>query len=81
MATITVGRFSHDPTTGTLTGPAAYMREQGDAYLAETLAGKNEAFNRSAHFSPNVETALLVYLQTDYAAWAGARDLMRSFGR
>ncbi len=69
----TVGRFTLDGTT--LTGPQRYMREQGDARLAKMLAGEDPVFNASAHLSPNIETAILVWLQTDYAAWAGMQEL------
>ncbi len=69
----TVGRFTLDGNT--LTGPQQYMREQGDARLANMLAGNDPVFNASAHLSPNIETAILVWLQTDYAAWAGAQEL------
>jgi hypothetical protein len=31
-------------------------------------------FNASRHFSPDVVTAILVRLQTDYAAFAGQRQ-------
>lgn len=72
--TKTVGRFTIDGET--LSGPAEYMREQGDARLAEVLAGKNEVFNMTAHLSPDVETALLVNLQTDFAGWLGTRQMM-----
>jgi len=68
-----VGRFTLDGTT--LTGPERYMREQGDARLAQMLAGNDPVFNASAHLSPNIETAILVWLQTDYAAWAGAQEM------
>ena len=71
-APITCGRFTLDPDTGTLTAPAQYMREQGDARLAAITAGRDAAFNMSAHLSPSIEIAILVALQTDYAAWAGA---------
>ncbi len=72
MKTI-VGRFTLDGNT--LTGPQKYMREQGDARLAQMLAGEDAVFNASAHLSPNIETAILVWLQTDYAAWSGAQEI------
>ncbi len=76
-----VGRFTFNEATGTLTGPADYMREQGDAKLDAILAGKDEAFNMSAHYSPNIPTAVLVHLQTDYAGWRGTRELTARLGR
>ncbi|MDF2434886.1 MAG: hypothetical protein JWP44_4517 [Mucilaginibacter sp.] len=70
----TVGHFTLN-ADGTIEGPAAYFREQGNAYLKRLLAGENEAFNMSAHLSPDIETAILVFLQTDCAAWIGAKQL------
>lgn len=75
---VVVGRFRWiptGPTTGDVEGPATYMAEQGNARLDAILAGRVESFNRSAHLSPSVEVAVLVSLQTDYAAWAGERQV------
>lgn len=75
----TVGQFTlHDD--GSLEGPAQYLQEQGNAFLTALLDGTNAAFNMSAHLSPDIETAVLVFLQTDYAGWKGVRDLL-SAGR
>jgi hypothetical protein len=71
----TVGRFSIDGTR--ISGPAEYMRERGDARLHKLLAGQDALFNACAHWSPDTETAILVWLQTDFAAWLGMRDLRR----
>ncbi len=71
----TVGRFYIED--GALYGPALYMQEQGDAKLAGILAGTDTVFNMTAHYSPDLETAILVALQTDYAGWAGARQLIQ----
>lgn len=69
----TVGRFTIEGET--VTGPAQYMKEQGNAKLERICAGRDQVFNMSAHLSPDVETAILVHLQTDYAGWKGAHDL------
>ena len=70
-----VGQFRIDDE-GALWGPKAYMNEQGDAHLAKVLAGECVSFNMTAHLSPDVETAILVSLQTNYAGWKGVRDLL-----
>ena len=74
--TKTVGKFHI--IDGTLYGPAAYMREQGNAKLDNILAGTDAAFNICAGFSPDAETAILVALQTDYAGWLGMKQLCAS---
>lgn len=69
-----VGQFSIED--GTFSGPAEYMREQGNAKLDGILAGTDTAFNLCAGFSPDTETAILVAMQTDYAGWIGMRELL-----
>lgn len=89
---VEVGAFVYE--NGSVTGPAEYMSEQGFARLAKIEAGDDVVFNvgmgRSPYpgswlqvdgpQSPNFETAVLVSLQTDYAAWKGARDFDRARG-
>ena len=70
MATKTVGRFTI--TDGVITGPAAYMREKGFDRIAAIERGEDVIVN--AGYAPDIETAILVSLQTDYAAWAGAKQ-------
>jgi hypothetical protein len=69
----TVGRFTLDDDGG-LSGPKEYMEEQGNAKLDAILDGKDAIFLATAHLSPDMETAILVALQTDYAGWKGVRD-------
>ena len=77
--TKTVKRFTI--TDGVLSGPAEYMREQGDAKLARILAGNDTVFNMTAQFSPDMETAILVALQTDFAGWLGMRQFAGMRGK
>ena len=70
MTTLEIGRFKLEEAA-----PAEYMREQGNAKLDAILAGNDAVFNMSAHYSPTVETAVLVALQTDYAGWAGMKQV------
>ena len=81
MTPKTVGRFTYDPETQTVSGPAQYMRDQGNAKLAAICAGRDEAFNLSAGYSPDVVTAILVALQTDFAGWLGYQQLFGSWRR
>ena len=71
-AVLTVGKFVYE--NGSISGPALYMEEQGNRRLGQILSGHDVVFNMSAHLSPNIETAILVLMQTDYAGWAGSRQ-------
>lgn len=70
----TVGRFSIEGET--FSGPAEYMKQQGNAKLDKILAGKDVVFNMCCDKSPDIETAILVSMQTDYAGWIGAQQLI-----
>lgn len=74
---IEVGKFYVEG--GALYGPADYMREQGDEKLARILAGEDTVFNMTSHLSPNIYTAILVAMQTDYAGWHGMKSFCRTF--
>lgn len=76
---ITVGRFSLDENN-TLTGPAEYMAEQGNAKVDKILRGDDLVFNMTSHLSPDVRTAVLVSLQTDFAGWLGQRQVQNWMG-
>ncbi len=70
--TKTVGQFSMEE--GILSGPRDYMEEQGNALVDRILAGEETVFNLTAGESPDLETAILVRLQTDYAGWLGFKE-------
>ena len=69
----TVGKFTFDGSQ--LSGPARYLEERGNALIDRITAGEDAVFNLTAHLAPDPATALLVRLQTDYAAWLGERQL------
>ena len=71
----TVGEFSIDTDTSTISGPAAYMRERGNDRIDRIAAGQDTVFNAGCRFSPDMYTAVLVSLQTDYAGWKGSRQI------
>lgn len=75
----TVGVF--EIRDGALYGPAEYMREQGDAKVESIQSGNDAVFNICCTKSPDIETALLVSLQNDYAGWKGIRSLDIKGGR
>ncbi len=66
------GEFSMED--GVLTAPRMYMEEQGNALVDKILAGEDMIFNMTSGQSPDVETAILVRLQTDYAGWIGFKE-------
>ncbi len=76
--TKTVGAFTIKD--GSLYGPKEYMDEQGNAKLDEILGGVSVVFNTSMRLNPHqdIETAILVALQTDYAGWKGTKQLLDS---
>jgi len=73
MTTFTAKNFSIE--NGTLSGPADYMTERGNAKIDEILAGKIPSFSIFLENTPTVEQALVVWLQTDYAAYLGDKQL------
>jgi|GEM_PF-2061033 hypothetical protein len=77
---ITVGEFEYNPERHSIIGPKEYLDEQGEALLKRIIAGEDFIFNFTAHQSPDVVTAVLVRLQTDYAGWKGMRDLLQDLG-
>ena len=66
------GQFSMEDSV--LTAPRTYMEEQGNALVDKILAGEDVIFNMTSGQSPDVETAILVRLQTDYAGWIGLKE-------
>ena len=71
-----VGQFELDEK-GVLSGPAAYMKEQGTAKLDRILAGNDAGFNAMTAVRPDIPVGqmVLVALQTDYAGWVGMRQM------
>lgn len=76
----TVGEFEYHPEHHSIIGPKQYLDEQGEALLQRIAAGEDFIFNLTAHQSPDAMTAVLVRLQTDYAGWLGAKQLMDALG-
>ena len=57
-----------------MVGPRDYMEEQGNALVDKMLAGEDTIFNMTEGQSPDIEAAVLVRLQTDYAGWVGMKE-------
>ncbi|MCC6356011.1 MAG: hypothetical protein IT577_19160 [Verrucomicrobiae bacterium] len=75
------GRFSFDPETGAITGPAEYMESGHYARRMAAITGGRDvvtSFGYSQH--GDAIKAVLVSLQTDYAAWKGMRDFEGRIG-
>jgi hypothetical protein len=75
MAVKIVGRFTLEESV--LCGPRDYMKAQGNALLDRILAGEDTVFNMSSDQSPDIEIAILVRLQTDFAGWLGFKQAER----
>ncbi len=71
---IEVGEFSYDLSTGTISGPADYVRERLDDYIAEIGKGRHEWLFAFAPKEQRIERTILVGIQTDYAAFRGSRE-------
>lgn len=50
------------------------MEEKGNALVEEIVAGNSAVFNQSVMSGTDVETAVLVALQTDFAGWLGFKQ-------
>lgn len=72
----TVGVFTYQK--GTISGPKEYMEQKGNALISKIEDGRDPVFNITADQSPDLITAILVRLQTDYAGWIGVKRLIDS---
>ena len=79
MQTPTVGRFTYDPTTGSISGPRAYVESDAFAKILERIRRGDDPCG-AFRFSPDPVTAVLVTLQTDFAEWRGMRDFEAQMG-
>lgn len=61
-------------------GPETYLCDQGSRLLAQIAAGEDAVFNLTCAQSPTLEIAVLVRLQTDYAAWRGLQQFGATHG-
>lgn len=78
--TKTVGQFTYDTETDIVTGPAEYMKAQGNDRLDAIAKGTDPVFPINARYAPDIVTAILVTIQTDYAAWHGMETFNRARG-
>lgn len=80
---ITIGRFTWDGSA--VSGPAAYMQERGNDLIDELNRGETPRGLRvlmdAAPESNDPICIVLVWLQTDYGAWRGAKELARTMRR
>ena len=77
MANEQVGNFTATDD-GKVSGPAAYMQDPAGfaARMIVIYAGRDTVFNyATGHEGSDGMTAVLVSLQTDYAAWLGMQRL------
>lgn len=70
-----VGRFTFDPTTNEISGPADYMNSESfSRRMKDINTGIDPVFNMNP--SPDMGLKVLVSLQTDYAAFQGMKEMM-----
>lgn len=74
---VSVGRFSYDRPSSTISGPAEYMKDR-QAFLSALSSGNLTTGQRAclaaAPVGSDPAVLLLVLVQTDYAAWLGMRQ-------
>ena len=79
--TLSTQRFEivEDAATGgvQISGPRAYMLEQGNALIDRILAGEDPIFNLTYSQAPDMYQAVIRRLQTDYAGWSGFKQVER----
>jgi len=77
----TVGAFTFDPADSSVSGPADYIRSDDYRACVRSIEnGTNHTFRAAVEHSPDVVTALLVTIQTNYAGWHGMQIFNRSRG-
>ncbi|CAG0947552.1 hypothetical protein ANRL1_04260 [Anaerolineae bacterium] len=64
----------HDGATITRCQKQRNIDAPSDTLVDWILAGEDTIFNMTNHQSPDIETAILVRLQTDYAGWLGLKQ-------
>ena len=65
---------------GVVSGPKTYMEESGFDTLKEIEAGRNAVANHAFLTNYQLYMAVLVALQTDYAAWKGMKRTAKELG-
>jgi hypothetical protein len=74
--TKTVGKFTYDEESGTISGPGDYMREAFPARFASIEAGTDVVAQKGFELNGgDAVLAILVSLQTDYAGFAGYKSM------
>jgi len=72
----TVGRFTWDGNH--VTGPAEYMKApRGFTEIKQRLESGNSMVVKAAPIGADPITTMLVAIQTHYAGWKGAQELLR----
>ena len=81
MSKRTVGPFTLDMATGDLVGPADYMASENYRRKMAAIEAGTDMLSTSPFASRDLGTAILVSIQTDYAAWRGQQELLRAVAR
>jgi hypothetical protein len=84
--TVSVGAFTFEPDTGTIQGPAEFMRSADYRECIRSIeTGTSVTFRGAYEYqmsqpAPSFGTALLVTVQTCYAGWHGMQTFNRMRG-
>ena len=74
---ITVGRFTFDPASQQISGPAEFMRTVGSTKLDAITSGRDAGFNAMLAAAPKdtgLTMLVLVAMQTAFAGWLGMKQ-------
>ncbi|MDP2324291.1 MAG: hypothetical protein Q8N51_09715 [Gammaproteobacteria bacterium] len=72
-----VGRFTYDPQTKNISGPARYMQSgRLEKVLDQIRTRQSIVFNEGCRLGHGGISLILVCVQTDFAAWAGEQELL-----
>ena len=75
--TTTVGRFTFNPETGSIAGPAGYLQSgKLESVMDKIHSGQSTVLNAGRQLGHGVINLILVAIQTDYAAWAGEQEIL-----
>ena len=72
-----LGRFTYDPATNAISGPAGYMQSgRLEDVIAKIKAGQSHVYNEGLRLGHGGISLILVCIQTDFGAWAGEQEIL-----
>jgi hypothetical protein len=72
-----VGRFTYDPQTENISGPAGYMKSgRLERVLDQIRTRQSHVYSEGCRLGHGGISLILVCVQTDFAAWAGEQEIL-----